>query len=260
MISSGNRLASTPVSESTEGESKEETRMFKFGELQVELTREKAYIDATIGFVYGIISWELSQGIQNIPESSFQYANENALLIAQVDWGESTMMEAERLLLLAALQIQQTRELFSYQTVVLPCTNSPIFTTISWALLKVSWTGNKVNNIDVVYTPSRGVHYEGGKRINEVVNRLNRTKVERKSDLKAKTLEAELDGWLRECGLPKSPDVRGVIAPHAVIQELKATGKFHMMDIEVDEAEHSMEMHLPYLAKVFREQFLLLLF
>ncbi|KAI3510121.1 hypothetical protein L1887_25651 [Cichorium endivia] len=126
----------------------------------------------------------------------------------------------------------------------------------------------------------------------------------------SQTLEAELDGWLRECGLPKSPDVRGVIAPHAgysysgraaafafgnidptnitrifllgpshhhytpkcalsratiyktpigdlpidleVIQELKATGKFDMMDIEVDEAEHSMEMHLPYLAKVFR--------
>nr|GMD90104.1 protein MEMO1 [Ipomoea batatas] len=37
-----------------------------------------------------------------------------------------------------------------------------------------------------------------------------------------------------------------------VIEELKATGKFESMDIHVDEAEHSMEMHLPYLAKVFR--------
>lgn len=36
-----------------------------------------------------------------------------------------------------------------------------------------------------------------------------------------------------------------------VIEELKATGKFETMDIHVDEAEHSMEMHLPYLAKVF---------
>lgn len=36
-----------------------------------------------------------------------------------------------------------------------------------------------------------------------------------------------------------------------VIEELKATGKFEMMDLHVDEAEHSMEMHLPYLAKVF---------
>ncbi|GAB2233450.1 hypothetical protein Droror1_Dr00002673 [Drosera rotundifolia] len=65
--------------------------------------------------------------------------------------------------------------------------------------------GNKVNNIDVVYTPwsnlkktpsmdvgqvgfhnskmVRTVRVE--KRINEVVNRLNRTKVERKPDLKA---------------------------------------------------------------------------
>ncbi|PQQ03782.1 Protein MEMO1 [Prunus yedoensis var. nudiflora] len=125
----------------------------------------------------------------------------------------------------------------------------------------------------------------------------------------ARKLSEELEGWLRESGLTKSPDVRGVIAPHAgysysgraaayafgnidptnitrvfllgpshhyytpkcalstatvyktpigdltidleVIEELKATGKFELMDIRVDEAEHSMEMHLPYLAKVF---------
>lgn len=35
------------------------------------------------------------------------------------------------------------------------------------------------------------------------------------------------------------------------IEELKATGKFEVMDLRVDEAEHSMEMHLPYIAKVF---------
>ncbi|CAI0444238.1 unnamed protein product [Linum tenue] len=137
-------------------------------------------------------------------------------------------------------------------------------------------------------------------------------------------LEEELDGWLDAAGLPKSSDVRGVIAPHAgysysgraaayafgnidptnisrvfllgpshhyytpkcalstatvyktpigdlpidqegnsdmfwithsvvpLIEELKATGKFELMDLRVDEAEHSMEMHLPYLAKVFK--------
>lgn len=37
----------------------------------------------------------------------------------------------------------------------------------------------------------------------------------------------------------------------SVIEELKATGKFEVMDLRVDENEHSMEMHLPYLAKVF---------
>lgn len=36
-----------------------------------------------------------------------------------------------------------------------------------------------------------------------------------------------------------------------VNEELRATGKFEVMDLRVDEAEHSMEMHLPYLAKVF---------
>ncbi|CAL5078742.1 unnamed protein product [Urochloa decumbens] len=126
----------------------------------------------------------------------------------------------------------------------------------------------------------------------------------------AKKLEEELDGWLGAAGLTKSPDVRGVIAPHAgysysgrcaayafgnidptnisrvfllgpshhyytpkcaltkatvyrtpigdlpvdqeAIEELSATGKFEFMDLSVDEAEHSMEMHLPYLSKVFQ--------
>ncbi|GAB2284937.1 hypothetical protein Dimus_019390 [Dionaea muscipula] len=36
-----------------------------------------------------------------------------------------------------------------------------------------------------------------------------------------------------------------------VNKELEATGKFGWMDPVADEAEHSMEMHLPYLAKVF---------
>ncbi|KAF5197739.1 Memo1 [Thalictrum thalictroides] len=122
-------------------------------------------------------------------------------------------------------------------------------------------------------------------------------------------LGEDLDGWLQATGLPKSPEVRGVIAPHAgysysgpaaafafanidptnisrvfllgpshhhytpkcalskatvyktplgdlpidleANEELLATGKFEVMDLRVDEAEHSMEMHLPYLAKVF---------
>uniref|UniRef100_A0A0E0LTI3 MEMO1 family protein n=1 Tax=Oryza punctata TaxID=4537 RepID=A0A0E0LTI3_ORYPU len=36
---------------------------------------------------------------------------------------------------------------------------------------------------------------------------------------------------------------------HQVIEELNATGKFEFMDLSVDEAEHSMEMHLPDLSK-----------
>ncbi|XP_010528513.1 PREDICTED: protein MEMO1-like [Tarenaya hassleriana] len=122
-------------------------------------------------------------------------------------------------------------------------------------------------------------------------------------------LAEDIDKWLKETNLTKSPDVRGVIAPHAgysysgraaayafanidptnisrifllgpshhyytpkcalstatvyktpigdlpvdleVIKEIRATRKFEMMDLHVDEAEHSMEMHLPYLAKVF---------
>lgn len=39
---------------------------------------------------------------------------------------------------------------------------------------------------------------------------------------------------------------------YEVIDELRTTGKFEWMDLNIDEAEHSMEMHLPYIAKVFK--------
>lgn len=83
MIRAGKILSASAVSPTTDAEPKQETRTFKFGELQVELTSEKAYIGAIIGFVFGVLSWELSQGVQSIPESSLQYANDNALLLAK---------------------------------------------------------------------------------------------------------------------------------------------------------------------------------
>ncbi|PFH54518.1 hypothetical protein AMATHDRAFT_88 [Amanita thiersii Skay4041] len=39
-----------------------------------------------------------------------------------------------------------------------------------------------------------------------------------------------------------------------VIRELKESGKFETMSIDADEAEHSIEMHLPYVRKVFESQ------
>ncbi|KAL3838374.1 hypothetical protein ACJIZ3_022965 [Penstemon smallii] len=82
MIKTGQLLSASPVSEAAK-EPKQETRMFKFGELQVELTSKRAYIGAVIAFGFGILSWQVSQGIQSIPESSLQYANDNALLLAK---------------------------------------------------------------------------------------------------------------------------------------------------------------------------------
>uniref|UniRef100_A0A336MPY0 CSON004527 protein n=1 Tax=Culicoides sonorensis TaxID=179676 RepID=A0A336MPY0_CULSO len=38
-----------------------------------------------------------------------------------------------------------------------------------------------------------------------------------------------------------------------LISELEATGKFQFMDRKTDEDEHSIEMHLPYIAKVMEE-------
>ncbi|KAK4282951.1 hypothetical protein QN277_014264 [Acacia crassicarpa] len=83
MITAGRVLSDTSTSAITDESPKEEARMLKFGELQVELTPDKANIGAVIGIVFGVLSWEIAQGIQSIPESSLQYANENALLLAK---------------------------------------------------------------------------------------------------------------------------------------------------------------------------------
>ncbi|KAM0941930.1 hypothetical protein DsansV1_C15g0132881 [Dioscorea sansibarensis] len=82
MIKTGNLLSRSPITKTNE-KPKKETRVFKFGELQVEVTPENAYIGAGIGLVFGVLSWQLGQGVQSIPESSMQYANDNALLLAK---------------------------------------------------------------------------------------------------------------------------------------------------------------------------------
>ncbi|KAI9077906.1 hypothetical protein K1719_040035 [Acacia pycnantha] len=83
MITAGRVLSDTSTSAITDEPPKEEARMLKFGELQVELTPDKANIGAVIGIVFGVLSWEIAQGIQSIPETSLQYANENALVLAK---------------------------------------------------------------------------------------------------------------------------------------------------------------------------------
>ncbi|KAK1266235.1 hypothetical protein QJS04_geneDACA000072 [Acorus gramineus] len=82
MIKAGKVLSARPVSVMAE-QPKTETRMLKFGDLQVELTPEKAYIGAGIGFAFGLLSWGLTQGMQNVNENSVQYANDNALSLAK---------------------------------------------------------------------------------------------------------------------------------------------------------------------------------
>ncbi|WOL12922.1 hypothetical protein Cni_G21691 [Canna indica] len=82
MIKIGKKLSIFPGTKVNE-EAKMETRTLKFGELQVELTSKKAYIGAGVGLVFGIISWQLSQGIASIPESSLEYANDNAMVLTK---------------------------------------------------------------------------------------------------------------------------------------------------------------------------------
>ncbi|CAL4885985.1 unnamed protein product [Urochloa decumbens] len=82
MIKNGNLLSTRPVVQS-DVQAMKEKRKLKFGELEFELTAEKANIGAAVGAVFGFISWQLAQGVQGIPDNTMQYANDNALQLAK---------------------------------------------------------------------------------------------------------------------------------------------------------------------------------
>lgn len=44
-----------------------------------------------------------------------------------------------------------------------------------------------------------------------------------------------------------------IVMLFAVNGDLEATGQFEWMDLDTDENEHSVEMHLPYIAKVMEK-------
>jgi len=89
------------------------------------------------------------------------------------------------------------------------------FATVLFLLLK---SGNKKDNITVIYTPWRNLHKQASmatgqigfhrqkevkkvhveKRINEIINRLNKTKVEKFPDLAAEKAEFEKEERKRE--------------------------------------------------------------
>ncbi|KAF3341106.1 hypothetical protein FCM35_KLT09950 [Carex littledalei] len=82
MIKTGKEFSKTPVL-ATDEEPDKTSRKLKFGEFEFELTPEKAYIGAAVGLLFGVLSWALTQGVQSTPESSLQYANDNALMLAK---------------------------------------------------------------------------------------------------------------------------------------------------------------------------------
>ncbi|CAN6239066.1 unnamed protein product [Urochloa humidicola] len=82
MIKNGKLLSTRPVVQS-DVQAMKEKRKLKFGELEFELTAEKANVGAAVGAVFGFISWQLAQGVQGIPDNTMQYANDNALQLAK---------------------------------------------------------------------------------------------------------------------------------------------------------------------------------
>ncbi|KAM3290014.1 hypothetical protein P3S67_018303 [Capsicum chacoense] len=108
MINTGKLLSASPVSGVDGEELKQQTRTFKFGDLQVELTSGKAYTGAAIAFIFSFLSWELSQGVESIPESSLQYANDNALFLAKSLRGSLLVMSYSSTILSAFAMVGLT--------------------------------------------------------------------------------------------------------------------------------------------------------
>ncbi|KIY50602.1 UPF0103-domain-containing protein [Fistulina hepatica ATCC 64428] len=61
--------------------------------------------------------------------------------------------------------------------------------------------------------------------------------------------------WIEGCALSPCTEYETPIGnlplDRNIVEALKATGKFEILDKSEDEAEHSLEMHLPYIRKVF---------
>ncbi|CAM6090886.1 unnamed protein product [Calypogeia fissa] len=60
----------------------ETTRMFKFGDLQVKLTAQRAYTGAVVAFVFGVLCWNLTSGLANTVIDPSQYANDSSFSVA----------------------------------------------------------------------------------------------------------------------------------------------------------------------------------
>jgi AmmeMemoRadiSam system protein B len=63
-----------------------------------------------------------------------------------------------------------------------------------------------------------------------------------------------LDGWaLSKCSVYETP-LGDINIDTDIVKELHDTGKFKYFSHEQDEEEHSLEMHLPYIKKIFGDQ------
>lgn len=69
----------------------------------LKLYQQEAWDQKKLNYFYQfrnrILSWEIAQGVQNIPESSLQYANDNALMLAKVLWNNFLFTTINLLLL-----------------------------------------------------------------------------------------------------------------------------------------------------------------
>ncbi|KAL8276918.1 hypothetical protein RQP46_010646 [Phenoliferia psychrophenolica] len=65
---------------------------------------------------------------------------------------------------------------------------------------------------------------------------------------------AYMDGCALSTCTEYATPLGSLVLDREAIKELAATGKFLEMDLQTDEDEHSVEMHLPYVRKIFADK------
>lgn len=62
--------------------------MGKFSKLNLTFIRgwRQGKLNSCLNLEHRILCWQIARGVQNVPDSSLQYANDNALLLAKVLW------------------------------------------------------------------------------------------------------------------------------------------------------------------------------
>ncbi|KAJ7552957.1 hypothetical protein O6H91_06G078300 [Diphasiastrum complanatum] len=108
----------------------------------------------------------------------------------------------------------------------------------------------KLSNARAVIAPHAGYRYSGRCAAFAFAN------IDPKNISRVFLLGPSHHYFTRKCALSKTLIYKTPLGDlpidTEVYEELRATKKFEDMDLDVDEAEHSMEMHLPYLARIFK--------
>mmetsp|Transcript_3458 Transcript_3458/g.10479 ORF Transcript_3458/g.10479 Transcript_3458/m.10479 type:complete len:306 (+) Transcript_3458:125-1042(+) len=113
------------------------------------------------------------------------------------------------------------------------------------------YDGRPVENLRAIIAPHAGYEYSGSTAAHAYAG-IDPAKYKR-----VIVLGPSHHQYLDDCALSAASSFETPLgtlkADEQLVEELYSSGQFHYMSSSVDEAEHSIELHLPYVAYIFRK-------